>query len=275
MVKSYKSGITPNPDVMCNSTIKFGVFYDEAIKRGADFVATGHYARDIFNEKTGLKEIWRGLDKNKDQSYFLWRIGFNRVQKSLFPVGKYESKADLRARAKSLGLTTSAKPDSQGICFIGDTPLREILLKVLGQKPGEIKEVKSEKFLGKHGGAFLYTIGQRNGLGLSNGPWFVKSIGVEENVVWVVHENEKVAIFNDKLVAINVNWLIPEFKNLESFKCSAQIRYRQKAHECNVKVLENGEKLEVHFKEKISAITPGQSLVIYDGERMIGGGIIQ
>lgn len=274
MVKSYQSGITPNPDVMCNSTIKFGVFYKEAMKNGADFVATGHYAKDILNEKTGLKEILRGGDKNKDQSYFLWRIGFEQMQKSLFPVGKYDSKTELRERAKKLGLTTSQKPDSQGICFIGDTPLREILLKVLGKKEGYIKEIGSEKKLGKHQGAFLYTIGQRNGLGLSNGPWFVKSIDVNQNIVWVVHENQKTQIFNNKLIAGNINWLIPEFQKKTSFNCTAQIRYRQKAHPCKITVLNNGEKLEVDFIEKISAITPGQSLVIYDQDRMIGGGII-
>jgi tRNA-uridine 2-sulfurtransferase len=270
MVNEYKNGKTPNPDVMCNSTIKFGVFYERARAAGADFVATGHYARSVMAHD-GSRELWRGIDDQKDQSYFLWRIGQDMLLHSLFPIGEYATKSLVRQRATHLGLITAAKPDSQGICFIGDTPLREILLKVLGSKPGFITDTTGNT-LGSHRGAFLYTIGQREGLGLGGGPWFVQAIDVEKNTVTVVHERDKQMLTGTTLRAHSPNWLTRPHPH-GSFAAQAQIRYRQAAHDCTVTILSDNT-LVVTFVEPISAITPGQSLVLYDSERVIGGAII-
>jgi len=271
MVSEYAIGKTPNPDVMCNSTIKFGVFYDRALAAGADFVATGHYARSVMAED-GSRELWRGKDTDKDQSYFLWRIGHTQLQHSLFPIGEYLTKSDVRAHATKLGLITASKPDSQGICFIGDTPLREILLKVLGSKPGDIVDIDDKK-LGSHLGAFLYTIGQREGLGMGGGPWFVQSINIEKNRVVVVHDTQKSKLDSLTLVAHSPNWLLPDYASRLEFTATAQIRYRQRAENCIVTQKNN--LLHVTFEKPVHAITTGQSLVLYIDNQVIGGAIIQ
>ena len=271
MVNEYAIGKTPNPDVMCNSSIKFGVFYDRALAAGADFVATGHYARSIIAQD-GSRELWRGKDVNKDQSYFLWRIGYTQLQHSLFPIGEYLTKSDVRARATKIGLITATKPDSQGICFIGDTPLREILLKVLGSKQGNIVDTEGN-VLGSHRGAFLYTIGQREGLGMGGGPWFVQSISVEENQVVVVHDTQKSKLDSLTLVAHSPNWLLPDFAPQSKFTATAQIRYRQHAENCSVTQKNN--LLHVTFEKPVHSITTGQSLVLYKDDQVIGGAIIQ
>jgi len=244
MIYEYKRGRTPNPDVMCNSVIKFGIFYKKAMSIGADYVATGHYCRTISDKKRSATTkdfyssenfILRGLDRNKDQTYFLNRISSEVVPNILFPVGEYDSKGELRQRAVNLNLPTANKPDSQGICFIGQTPLRDILLKVIGKKDGDIIDTNGS-VLGKHPGAFLYTIGQRNKLGLSGGPWFVLSIDIESNTVIVTHQDNAKKLYSNTLEAQDVNWLVKIADNITEFKCTAQIRYRQEGVECVVTV---------------------------------------
>ena len=264
MVAEYRAGRTPNPDVMCNSVIKFGVFFERAMRLGADFVATGHYAR-VKQTKQGHR-IFRGKDSNKDQSYFVWRIPREVLPKVLMPIGEFDSKAQVRSKAEELGLLTATKKDSQGLCFVGQTPVRELLLQTIGSKEGEIVNVGDNSVLGTHSGAFQYTIGQRQNLGLSGGPWFVKSIDVDTNRVYVVHGDQQVLLNSDSMMVTNF-WLDREGT------MQAQIRYRQSALPCSV--VASDTKLQVTFNTPAKAIASGQSVVFYDNDQIIGGGFIQ
>lgn len=311
MIREYRSGRTPNPDVMCNSTIKFGIFYKKAIELGADFVATGHYARMVKIENLKLKNeseffvvssslisdatrqvreslysntklIARGLDSNKDQSYFIWGIKKEQLDHILFPVGEFESKSKVREKAEQLDLITAKKPDSQGLCFIGQTPLRELLLQTLGEKDGDIVD-GSGRVLGRHRGSYLYTVGQREKLGLSGGPWFVTNIDIDKNEVVVSHQDELKPLFSSQLVARDLNWFVDYTKtviqaNLDEpipsliLHCQAQIRYRQIPEKCIVEIFSDHAK--VKFKSPVRAVAKGQSIVFYDGDIILGGGVI-
>lgn len=264
MISEYKAGRTPNPDVMCNSTIKFGIFYEKAMNLGADFVATGHYARSY----NGC--LYRGKDEKKDQSYFVWRIRKDQLKHILMPIGEFDTKAQVREVARKYNLMTAGKPDSQGLCFIGETPVRQLLLQTLGEKEGDIVDIYG-KILGKHNGAFQYTIGQRHQLGLAGGPWFVQSIDIDKNIVFVAHESDQKSLYSESLIAKNNNY----FQDLSEDKIyifTAQIRYRQDAQQCSI--VRRGNELLISFAEPIRAVSKGQSVVIYDEDRIIAGGII-
>jgi tRNA-uridine 2-sulfurtransferase len=211
--------------------------------------------------------ILRSKDANKDQSYFLWQIKKEQLGKILFPVGEFENKTQVREYAKENGLITASKPDSQGLCFIGQTPLREMLLQTLGEKIGNILD-QTGKILGQHKGAYLYTIGQRQGLGLSGGPWYVANVDVENNTVTV--STNLANLQGLGLIAKNPNWHqdLPEI-----FECKCQIRYQQKPVNCTVKQLENNT-LEVKFADPTNAIAKGQSIVFYLENQLLGGAII-
>jgi len=268
MLQEYRVGRTPNPDVMCNSTIKFGVFYEKAMEKSADFVATGHYARIVNGQ------IARGLDEKKDQSYFLWGIEQGKLDHVLFPVGEFESKAGVREYAQKNDLITASKPDSQGLCFIGSTPLRELLLQTLGEKKGDIATVDNtgkKIILGSHPGAYLYTIGQREKLGLSGGPWFVTGIDVDSNEVIVANEKSIKNLYNQYLTASNINWQV-EPKS-EIISCQAQTRYHQLPEDCEVEIISKTE-IKVSFLNPVRAIASGQSIVFYLDDLMLGGAII-
>jgi tRNA-uridine 2-sulfurtransferase len=269
MLDEYRKGRTPNPDVMCNSVVKFGIFYQKAMKMGADFVATGHYAR-VTDEKGELK-LERGKDLNKDQSYFVWRIKKEQLARILMPIGEFDSKAQVRKIAEELELVTAKKPDSQGLCFIGQTPVRELLLQTLGEKKGNIIELGSGKILGLHEGAFQYTIGQRHQLGLSGGPWFVHSINVNTNDVFVAHETNEKELFASELVAKDLNAFRDLIDGVE-YMFQAQIRYRQTAENC--KIIKQGDELKIRFIKPIRAISKGQSVIVYDGDIIVIGGVI-
>jgi tRNA-uridine 2-sulfurtransferase len=311
MLKSYQAGLTPNPDVMCNSVIKFGLFLKNAKKLGADFVATGHYAKLIqngefkmenYSNNSNLKnnlqkkslgkaitnsennlevELHRGDDSNKDQSYFLWRIPREELNMMLFPIGDFATKAEVRKLASENNLITATKKDSQGLCFIGTTPLRELLLQSLGEKKGDIVSLDG-KVLGQHLGAYLYTVGQREKLGLGGGPWFVKKVDVDKNQVIVAHGDEVEVLDNQYCLVSDFNWLISDNliqqilnnKMENGFKLSAQVRYHQKAVKCYLEKEENG-KYKVIFSELVRAIAPGQSIVFYHDDHMLGGAVIQ
>jgi tRNA-specific 2-thiouridylase len=267
MLKEYKAGRTPNPDVMCNSNIKFGIFFEKAVKNQADFVATGHYARTAkVDQKISLL---RGLDDQKDQSYFLWDVDYAKIKQSLFPVGEFINKNEVRKYAEQKGLHTSNKKDSQGLCFVGKTPLRELLLQVLGSQKGYILN-KNENILGEHSGAFLYTIGQREKLGLAGGPWFVVDIDVNKNTVIVTHQSEIQSLYHKSLFANKPNWMQENISS--NFDCQAQVRYRQKPINCTVEILEKN--VKVTFKEPVKAVAAGQSVVFYDNDILLGGAII-
>jgi tRNA-uridine 2-sulfurtransferase len=265
MIEEYRNGRTPNPDVMCNSTIKFGIFWEKAMALGADFVATGHYARVIDGAV-----LARGRDAAKDQSYFVWRIRADQLPKILMPIGEFATKAEVRAKAESLGLITAHKPDSQGLCFIGETPVKELLLQTIGRQKGEIVD-NHGKVLGFHEGAFQYTIGQRHQLGLGGGPWFVQSIDVAANKVFVVHESENKLLNSEALTATGLN-IFRELKDGIEYEFQAQIRYRQSSQAC--KIMKKGDTLIVKFLEPIRAVSKGQSIVIYDKSNIVLGGII-
>jgi tRNA-specific 2-thiouridylase len=272
-LKEHKKGRTPNPDVLCNQQIKFKVFLDYAISLGADKIATGHYARIV--KDSGTYKLKAGLDLNKDQSYFLYLLGQKQLSKSLFPLGDI-TKTKVREIAKEYNLITADKKDSTGICFIGERNFSEFLEKYLPKKQGDIV-TKDGKFIKHHQGLAFYTIGQRKGLEIGGGfgdseePWFVADKNIENNELLVV-QGDHALLYHDNLLASNVHW-IDEQPNLP-INCSAKIRYRQKSQKCKI-LSSNGDGLRVLFDKPQRAITPGQSIVFYDIDTCLGGGIIE
>ena len=274
-IDEYAKGRTPNPDVLCNREVKFKAFLDYSLKLGANKISTGHYARIKKNGDTYA--LFKGLDESKDQSYFLYLLGQNQLSKSIFPIGDIE-KTEVRKIAESSGLINYAKKDSTGICFIGEQKFfKEFLKKYIPAKPGLIQTTEGNN-CGKHDGLMYYTIGQRKGLGIGGGfgdkeePWFVADKDFDNNILIVAQGHNHPSLFHNKLVADQLHWisgLQPEnTKNL-----SAKIRYRQKDQECRLSLLNNDECV-VEFKNPQFAITPGQSVVFYDGEECLGGAII-
>lgn len=271
----YKVGRTPNPDILCNREIKFRVFLDYAQLLGADRIATGHYARCSVADN-GETHLLKGLDHNKDQSYFLHAVGGKQFAKTLFPVGELE-KPEVRALAEKHGLITHNKKDSTGICFIGERRFKDFLEQYLPAQPGEIID-DSGAVIGQHAGLMYHTIGQRQGLGIgglknaSDAPWYVADKDLSNNQLLVVQGTEHAKLYHKRLTANQAHWI--NSPPTEVLNCTAKIRYRQPDQECEVSILENGE-LHVNFKQPQRAVTPGQSLVLYDGERCLGGAVIQ
>ncbi|PIT90715.1 MAG: tRNA 2-thiouridine(34) synthase MnmA [Candidatus Komeilibacteria bacterium CG10_big_fil_rev_8_21_14_0_10_41_13] len=261
LFKEYQEGRTPNPDVLCNSRIKFKVFLKKALELGADYVATGHYVR-----REG-DQLLKGADHNKDQSYFLYQITKEQLQKSLFPVGGYK-KPEVRKLAQKFGLATAAKKDSQGICFVGEVAMKELLKTRIKPKKGAIITTEGEK-IGEHEGAWYYTIGQRKGIGIGGGiPYYVASKDLKNNKLIVARGDKDEALFNLELQAGEIHWICgnePKFP----LACQAKIRYRQADQDCEV--VKSGDLLEVRFKEPQRAITPGQFIVFYQDQVCLGG----
>lgn len=269
----YRRGRTPNPDVLCNKEIKFKAFMDFAMKLDADYVATGHYAR-VCQSSRGV-ELLKGLDAGKDQTYFLNLLGQDALSKTLFPIGTMQ-KSEVRRIAQEYGLVTADKKDSTGICFIGERNFRAFLAKYLPAQPGPICTL-DEECVGRHEGAMYYTLGQRKGLGIggvgSGEAWFVVDKDVENNVLYVAQGKDHPRLYSNALEASGMNWILkaPE-RNI--FRCFAKTRYRQPDQSCEVEILEENT-VKVHFDRPQRAVTPGQSLVLYDGEICLGGGIIE
>ncbi|WP_269845689.1 tRNA 2-thiouridine(34) synthase MnmA [Salipaludibacillus keqinensis] len=266
----YKSGRTPNPDVMCNKEIKFKAFLDHAMSLGADYVATGHYARV---RRTGEKvELLRGIDQNKDQTYFLNALSQDQLQHVLFPLGEIE-KPRVREIAREAELATATKKDSTGICFIGERNFKEFLSQYLPAQPGNMETLDGE-VKGKHDGLMYYTLGQRQGLGIGGAgePWFVVGKDLKKNVLLVGQGFHHPALYSEGLVAEGLNWVSGNAPK-ESFTCTAKFRYRQQDHGVKVEPLESGH-VKVWFDEPERAVTPGQSVVFYDGDICLGGGTI-
>lgn len=272
----YKAGRTPNPDILCNKEIKFKAFLEYAVEDlGADYIATGHYVRR--SDVNGQTKLLRGLDSNKDQSYFLYTLSKDQVAQSLFPVGEIE-KPIVRAIAEDLGLITAKKKDSTGICFIGERKFKEFLARFLPAQLGEIRMVDG-KVIGKHDGLMYYTLGQRKGLGiggvkgLSEDPFYVVEKDLINNVLVVAQGNDNSALLSQGLMATQLYWIdrLPIRQNL---RCTVKTRYRQKDVDCEVIPI-NDDCIEVRFDEPQIAVTPGQSAVFYQGEVCLGGGVIE
>jgi tRNA-specific 2-thiouridylase len=280
LVDGYRKGITPNPDVMCNKEIKFGAFLQKAIGMGADFVATGHYARMAKNEiRNGEGEaqviyaLQQGIDDNKDQSYFLWTLTQEQLKHCLFPIGAY-TKPEIRAIAAKAGLSTAQKKDSQGICFLGNISLREFLEQYLPKKRGNIVTVDGVK-VGEHDGAWFYTIGQRHGLCIGGGPaYFVIKKDVANNIVTVSHDDRLLEQAAGHVDLVEVNFMgAHAVQPPESIPVMARIRYRQPLFPATL--VREGDVYRLQFDEPRKFVAAGQSAVLYDNEGMvIGGGII-
>ncbi|MFZ1643658.1 MAG: tRNA 2-thiouridine(34) synthase MnmA [Candidatus Contendobacter sp.] len=270
----YRAGRTPNPDVLCNTEIKFKAFLDHARRLGADRIATGHYAR--CEEHDGRRLLLKGCDPGKDQSYFLHGLTQVQLTSALFPVGGLH-KHQVRERAAAAGLVTHDKKDSTGICFIGERRFRDFLNRYLPAQPGPIQTPNGER-LGEHAGLMFHTIGQRQGLGIggrregSGEPWYVAGKDLERNTLIVVQGRDHPALFHRRLRATAPHWIAGE-PPATPLPCRAKIRYRQADQDC---VLETRDAsgLDVSFAEPQRAIAPGQSVVFYRDEVCLGGGII-
>lgn len=272
-LEEYRRGRTPNPDVMCNREIKFGEFLQKALELGADVIATGHYAR--VEEKDGQFRLLRGVDANKDQSYFLHALNQSQLARAMFPIG-HLNKPDVRRIAEEAGLATAKKKDSTGVCFIGERNFKEFLSQYLPAKPGDMVDLVTGDVKGRHDGLMYYTLGQRQGLGIggsgSGEPWFVADKDLEKNILYVVQGDAHASLYSVGLTATEVNWIDPAAPT-ESVRCTAKFRYRQPDQGVTLTPLSNGS-YRVDFDTPQKAITPGQAVVFYDGDVCLGGGTI-
>ena len=275
-LEEYKAGRTPNPDILCNKEIKFKAFLEYAAEDlGADYIATGHYVRR--RDINGTTQLLRGLDSNKDQSYFLYTLSHDQVAQSLFPVGELE-KPEVRRIAEQLGLITAKKKDSTGICFIGERKFRDFLARYLPAKPGPIMTVDGQE-IGQHDGLMYHTLGQRKGLKIggtregSDEPWYVVDKDVENNILIVAQGHEHPRLMSAGLIAQQLDWVSRE-PLTQPMRCVVKTRYRQEDIPCTVTTL-GDDKISVRFDNPVAAVTPGQSAVFYQDEVCLGGGVIE
>jgi len=268
----YRKGRTPNPDVMCNREIKFGEFLQKALELGADYIATGHYAR--VDSADGKYRLLRGNDPNKDQTYFLNALNQYQLSKAMFPIG-HLPKPEVRRIAEAAGLATAKKKDSTGVCFIGERNFKQFLSQYLPAQPGEMRTFDGE-VKGRHDGLMYYTLGQRQGLGIggsgSGEPWFVAAKDLRNNILYVVQGEKHPALYSLGLRGTDVNWIAGELPK-DEVRCTAKFRYRQADQGVTVRFGAGGV-CDVVFDTPQKAVTPGQSVVFYDGEICLGGAII-
>ena len=290
-LREYQAGRTPNPDILCNAEIKFKAFLDHAMRLGAEKIATGHYARVRKNQTSGLRELLKGLDPAKDQSYFLHRLNQAQLSKTLFPVGELH-KTDVRRIAGEIGLPNARKKDSTGICFIGERPFRDFLNHYIAKAPGPIKNDRG-RVLGEHVGLSFYTLGQRQGLGIGgvkargaelkaaqargqrgvgeHEPWFVARKDLDTNTLWVVQGHDHPWLQSTVLGAQDCSWVAGIAPS--PGKLAAKTRYRQPDAACELRSA-TATGCELAFSEAQWAVTPGQSAVLYQGDVCLGGGVI-
>ncbi len=275
-LSEYRAGRTPNPDVLCNAEIKFKAFLDHALSLGADRIATGHYAQ--VRERDGQFQLLKAEDGTKDQSYFLYRLNQQQLARTWFPLGTLY-KREVREIARREGLSNHDKKDSTGICFIGERPFREFLNRYLPANPGDIVTPEGVR-IGKHMGLMFYTLGQRQGLGIGGtrggdgDAWYVAQKDMQKNRLVVVQGHDHPALLSDQLTAVNLNWISAEMPPHTQWVYGAKIRYRQKDAACTLSAA-GPERCVVDFGENQWAVTPGQSVVIYESRVCIGGGIIE
>ncbi|WP_111496471.1 tRNA 2-thiouridine(34) synthase MnmA [Marinobacter bohaiensis] len=274
-LSEYRAGRTPNPDILCNKEVKFRAFLDYAVTLGADYIATGHYARRRITDD-GRAQLIKGLDDNKDQSYFLHAVSGERIARTLFPVGEIE-KPEVRGIAEKAGLVTHDKKDSTGICFIGERKFRDFLKQYIPAQPGNI-ETPDGDVIGRHQGLMYHTIGQRQGLGIgglshyNDDPWYVAEKDLDRNVLIAVQGKQHPLLFSRGLTSGPIDWVAGE-PPAKEFRCHAKTRYRQPDQACTVTVTDAGTR--VVFDDAQRAVTPGQSVVFYDGDICLGGGVIE
>ncbi|MGH7195917.1 MAG: tRNA 2-thiouridine(34) synthase MnmA [Candidatus Saccharimonadales bacterium] len=288
MVREYQAGRTPNPDIMCNQEIKFKLFLETSLADGADLIATGHYARiqrqaaSPTARRPPHTALLSGIDKNKDQSYFLYRLTDYALSRSLMPIGFCEKPA-VRELARKFGLATAEKKDSQGICFVGQVGIKDFLKHELGeQKPGGIIDQNGVK-ISQHDGAIYYTIGQRHGLDVGGGlPYYVTGKDMAKNEVYVTTDLDDQNLWRNQLKLTNLHWInaVPDYQ-LKTINYKLRTRYRAPLTKITKIVAEDGPwksrkcgVINIFLEDEVRAITPGQSAVIYDGEQVLGGGIV-
>ncbi len=266
MIAEYKAGRTPNPDIMCNQEVKFKLFLETCLEEGADLIATGHYAR----VKDG--QLLKAKDDNKDQTYFLYRVTEEALRKTLFPLGEY-TKPEVRKLAKKFGLATAGKKESMGICFVGKVGIKEFLSQYVKTKPGDIID-ENGQVVGQHDGAIFYTIGQRQGLGVGGGmPYYVTAKDMNKNEVYVTTNLDDKRLWYKELELKDVHWI----NDVPAKGAKVQIRTRHRAPLVNgtLDIAPSGKgTLDVALQDEIRAATPGQSAVIYQGDLVLGGGIL-
>jgi len=274
-LKEYRAGRTPNPDVLCNREIKFGVFRDYAKRLGGDLLATGHYARAGLVDGHGA--LFKGQDPGKDQSYFLHAVSAEALAETVFPLGEL-LKDEVRQIARDRGLPVHDKKDSTGICFIGERPFREFLATYIPANPGPMRTPDGE-VMGEHQGLMYYTLGQRQGLLIGGHrdhgeePWYVVGKDLADNAL-IVAQGEHEMLFSVGLTAIDASWIGPAPSGLDSgLRCAAKVRYRQADQACVVTAL-GDDRLDVRFTAPQKAVAPGQFVVFYDGDRCLGGAVI-
>lgn len=277
-LEEYKAGRTPNPDILCNKEIKFRAFLDYAMDLGADYIATGHYVRkkDIISAEKVEAQLLKGLDPNKDQSYFLYAVNGEQLAKTLFPVGELQ-KSEVRTIAAKHNLATQSKKDSTGICFIGERRFRDFLQQYLPAQPGKI-ETPEGSVIGRHQGLMYHTIGQRQGLGIggvknaSDAPWYVIEKDLTRNRLIVAQGDHHPGLYSEALIISKIDWINSDAYNPLA-PLSAKIRYRQNDETCTIEHCKDG--YLVIFERPQRAVTPGQSIVFYNGDRCLGGAIIE
>lgn len=269
----YAAGNTPNPDILCNKEIKFKAFLNYALESGVEYIATGHYARCKFSSDNF--QLLKGLDNNKDQSYFLYTLTQSQLKHCLFPVGEL-AKPQVRVLAKQAGFINHAKKDSTGICFIGERKFRNFLSEYLLAQPGNI-ETEDGKIIGKHQGLMFYTLGQRQGLGIGGKkasqekPWYVIKKDIARKVLVVAQDHYHPQLMSNTLICKQTHWIAP--RSADIIHCKAKTRYRQQEQTCKVSQIKDDE-YQVEFEQSQWAITPGQSVVFYQDDICLGGGII-
>jgi tRNA-specific 2-thiouridylase len=263
MIDEYKNGRTPNPDIMCNQEVKFKLFLETSLEDGADMIATGHYAR----VKDGV--LLQAEDINKDQTYFLYRITGDALLKTLFPIGEFE-KSKVREMAESRGLYTATKKDSQGICFVGKVGIRDFLSQYVSPTPGNVIDNKTGKVLGTHDGAIFYTLGQRHGLELGGGlPYYVVGKDMEKNEVYITTDLNDLSLWKNNVELSNISWV-----NEAPQSGQYDIRVRHRAKLVKAELSYEGERIILKLENPERAVAAGQSVVIYDGDICLGGGIV-
>jgi tRNA-specific 2-thiouridylase len=278
-LREYKAGRTPNPDILCNSEIKFKAFLEHALRLGADKIATGHYAqvRQVQTELGSEYQLLKAEDGTKDQSYFLYRLGQAQLAQTLFPLGQIY-KREVRKIAAAAGLANHAKKDSTGICFIGERKFRDFLSRYLPDEPGDIRALDGDRVIGKHQGLMYHTLGQRDGLGIGGMrdtpelPWYVAAKDMERNILYVVQGHEHPALLREDLEATDLSWVAGRMPHTH-WVYAAKTRYRQPDAPCEIEAID-ASRCEINFAEPQWAVTPGQSVVLYESKVCLGGGVI-